>query len=135
MNDSGFAEGETRFVHSLSFIVHKQKHMSEVTLNDSNFDSEVVEFSKTMPVLVDFWASWCPPCRIMGPVVEELAKEFAGKIKVGKYNVEEGTATAEKMNVQGIPAFFIFKGGVVVDSWTGALAKEEVVKKIEAVLK
>jgi thioredoxin 1 len=108
--------------------------MSEVTLTDVNFDQEVVEFSKTMPVVTDFWASWCPPCRIMGPVLEELAKEYDGKIKVGKYNVEEGTAVAEKMGVQSIPAFFIYKNGVVVDSWVGALPKEEVVKKIEKAL-
>ena len=109
--------------------------MSEVTLTDANFDSEVIEGSKVMPVVTNFWASWCPPCRLMGPVLEELAKEYDGKIKVGKYNVEEGTAVAEKLGVQSIPAFFIYKNGVVVDSWVGAMSKEEVVKKIEAVLK
>jgi thioredoxin 1 len=109
--------------------------MSEVTLNDSNFEKEVVEASKKMPVLVDFWAPWCPPCRTMGPIVEELAKEYEGKILVGKYNVEEGTVVAEKMSVQSIPAFFIFKNGVVVASWVGAMSKEEVAKKIEQVLK
>jgi thioredoxin 1 len=108
--------------------------MSEVILNDSNFEKEVIEASKTMPVLTDFWASWCPPCRIMGPIIEELAKEYEGKAKVGKYNVEEGTSVAEKMGVMSIPAFFIFKNGVKVDEWVGAMPKEEVVKKIEKAL-
>jgi thioredoxin len=108
--------------------------MSEVTLTDANFEQEVIEVSKTMPVLTDFWASWCPPCRLMGPIIEELAKEYDGKIKVGKYNVEEGTTVAEKMGVQSIPAFFIFKNGAVVESWTGASSKEDVAKKIEKAL-
>jgi len=109
--------------------------MSEITLTDANFNSEVIEASKTMPVLTDFWASWCPPCRLMGPILEELAKEYDRKIKVGKYNVEEGTVAAEKLGVQSIPAFFLYKNGVVVDNWVGAMAKEEVAKKIEAALK
>jgi len=108
--------------------------MSEITLNDVNFQKEVIEASNALPVLTDFWASWCPPCRIMGPVVEELAKEYAGKVIVGKYNVEEGTAIAEKMGVQSIPAFFIIKNGVVADHWVGAMSKEEVAKKLDAAL-
>jgi thioredoxin 1 len=108
--------------------------MSEVILNDANFNAEVIDGSKTMPVVTDFWASWCPPCRLMGPIMEELAKEYDGKIKVGKYNVEEGTVIAEKMGVMSIPAFFIYKNGAKVDEWTGAMSKEEVVKKIEKAL-
>ncbi len=105
--------------------------MSEVILNDGNFNAEAVEGSKQLPVLTDFWASWCPPCRIMGPILEELAKEYEGKIKVGKYNVEEGTAVAQELGVMSIPAFFIYKNGQIVDQWVGALDKSEVAKKIE----
>lgn len=108
--------------------------MSEIILNDANFNSEVVEGSKTMPVLTDFWASWCPPCRMMGPIIEELAKEYDGKIKVGKYNVEEANAVAGELGVMSIPAFFIYKNGVKVDEWTGFMEKSEVVKKIEKAL-
>jgi len=107
----------------------------ETAVNDSNYEKEVVEASKTMPVLVDFWASWCPPCRMMGPIIEELAKKYDGKISVGKYNVEEGSSVAEKMNVMSIPAFFIYKNGAVSDQWVGALSEEEVTKKIENALK
>lgn len=108
--------------------------MSEVVLNDGNFEQEVIAASKQMPVLTDFWASWCPPCRIMGPVVEELAKEYDGKAKVGKYNVEEGTVIAQKLGVMSIPAFYIFKNGVVIDQWVGALSKEEVARKLDAAI-
>jgi thioredoxin 1 len=108
--------------------------MSEIILNDNNFNAEVIEGSKKMPVLVDFWAEWCPPCRLMGPVVEELAKEYAGKALVGKYNVEEGNAVAATLGVMSIPAFFIFKNGVKVDEWAGAMSKEEVAKRIEKAL-
>lgn len=108
--------------------------MSELTLNDSNFDKEVVEASKTKPVLVDFWASWCPPCRMMAPIIEEIAKEYDGKAVVGKYSVEESTGVAEKLGVQSIPAFFIYKNGAVFDQWVGAMDKSEVAQKIEKAL-
>jgi thioredoxin 1 len=108
--------------------------MSEIVLTDSNFEKEVVEGSKAMPVLVDFWASWCPPCRIMGPLIDELARDYQDRIKVGKYSVEEGAVIAEKMGVQSIPAFFLYKDGKVVDQWTGAMPKDDVAKKIEKAL-
>src|SRR5512138_1107569 len=108
--------------------------MSELTLNDSNFETEAVEASKTKPVLVDFWASWCPPCRMMAPIIEELAKEYEGKAFVGKYNVEESAGVAEKMGVQSIPAFFILKDGKVADQWVGAMEKSEVAKKLDKAL-
>jgi thioredoxin 1 len=109
--------------------------MSELTINDSNFENDVIEASKSKPVLVDFWASWCPPCRVMAPIIEELAKDYDGKAFVGKYNVEESAGVAEKLGVQSIPAFFIFKDGKIVDQWAGAMDKSVVAQKIENALK
>ena len=104
--------------------------MAEIILNDQNFEGEVLKSS--VPVLVDFWASWCGPCKMMGPIVEEVAKEMEGKaVKVAKLNVDEATATAEKYNVMTIPTFKIFKGGEVVDEFVGVQTKEEILKRLE----
>ena len=104
--------------------------MAEIILNDQNFEGEVLKSS--VPVLGEFWASWCGPCKMMGPVVEEVAKEMEGKaVKVAKLNVDEATATAEKYNVMTIPTFKIFKGGEVVDEFVGVQTKEEILKRLE----
>ncbi|MFZ5364055.1 MAG: thioredoxin [Patescibacteria group bacterium] len=104
--------------------------MPEVILNDQNFENEVLK--SDVPVLVDFWASWCGPCKMMGPIVDEVAKELEGKaVKVAKLNVDEASATAEKYNVMSIPTFKIFKGGGVVDEFVGVQAKEEIIKRLE----
>lgn len=104
--------------------------MAEVILNDQNFESEVLKSS--VPVLVDFWAPWCGPCKMMGPIIEEIAKEMEGKpVKVAKLNVDEAAATAEKYNVMSIPTFKIFKNGEIVDDFIGAQSKEEIVKRLE----
>lgn len=107
--------------------------MAEVILNDQNFEAEVLK--SKVPVLVDFWAPWCGPCKMMGPIVEEVAKDFEGKsVKVAKLNVDEGTATAEKYNVMSIPTFKIFKDGQVVDEFVGVQSKEEIVKRLEKII-
>lgn len=106
--------------------------MADLVITDSNFQQEVVQ-SKT-PVLVDFWAPWCGPCRIVGPVVEELAKEFEGRMKVGKLNVDENQQTAGEFGVMSIPTLLFFKEGKPVDSVVGAQSKDTIKQKMEKLL-
>lgn len=106
--------------------------MPEVTLTDQNFKREVLE--SNLPVLVDFWASWCGPCQMIAPVVEEIAKEFEGKFKVGKLNIDENRETAGNYNIMSIPALLIFKDGKVVDEIIGSLPKSEIVNHIKKII-
>ncbi len=92
--------------------------MSDVVLNDQNFDSEVLQSDQ--PVLVDFWAPWCGPCRMIAPMIEKLAGEFAGKIKIGKLNVDENPAISERYGIMSIPTLKIFKAGQIVEDMIGA---------------
>ena len=101
----------------------------EIKFTDQNFEEEV-EKSK-LPVLVDFWAVWCGPCQMMGPIIEELAKKFEGRMKIGKINVDENPETAKKYEVLGIPSLKFFKNGKVIDEITGLQPKEVIVEKIE----
>ncbi|MCK4648750.1 thioredoxin [bacterium] len=101
----------------------------EVTLTEENFKKEVLE--SDLPVLVDFWASWCGPCQIVGPIVEEIAKEYEGRLKVGKLNVDEGRNIASQYRIMSIPTLMIFKGGEVVDQIIGALPKPALEEKIK----
>jgi len=89
---------------------------------DKNFDQEVIKSDK--PVLVDFWAPWCGPCQMMSPIIDELASEMEGKVKVGKINVDENPDSSSKFEVMSIPAIKIFKGGKVVKELVGAQSKE-----------
>ena len=89
---------------------------------DQNFDAEVLKSDK--PTLVDFWAPWCGPCQVMGPIVEELAKEIGDKAKVGKMNVDENPETSSKFAIMSIPSLKIFKGGKVVKEFTGTQSKD-----------
>src|SRR5208282_463300 len=104
---------------------------SEHTLNftDGAFEQDVLK--SDVPVLVDFWAPWCGPCKAMGPTVDALAAEYAGKIKIGKMNTDDNPATPMKYQVRGIPTLLLFKGGKVVDQRVGAMPKPEVQKMIE----
>jgi thioredoxin 1 len=100
-----------------------------LTFTDNGFDKEVL--GSEVPVLVDFWAEWCGPCRMMSPTVDAIASEYAGKVKVGKLNVDENGATAFRYNVRGIPTLLLFKGGKVVEQRVGAMGKNDVQKMID----
>jgi thioredoxin 1 len=101
----------------------------EQVFTDQNFDQEVLKSEGV--VLVDFWAPWCGPCLAMGPIIEELAKELDGKVKVGKINVDENSKTAQDFAIMSIPALKIFKGGVVVQEFVGMQAKEVLKEALE----
>lgn len=105
--------------------------MSNITLTDSNFKAEVLQSS--IPVLVDFWAPWCGPCKMVGPIVEELATELTGKVKVGKLNVDDHQI-AGTYNVMSIPTLMVFKNGQVVKTMVGAQSKENIRKGIDEVI-
>ncbi len=101
-------------------------------VNDKNFPDEVLK--APLPVLVDFWATWCGPCRSISPIVEALAKEFAGRVKVTKLNVDENPATPGQYGVRGIPTLILFKEGKVLDQIVGAVPKTRLVAMIEKAL-
>ncbi|HCD69399.1 MAG TPA: thioredoxin [Ruminococcaceae bacterium] len=98
--------------------------MAEITLNKDNFTSEVLESDK--PVLVDFWAEWCGPCRMLAPVVEEIAEEFDGSVKVGKVNIDEEPELANKYRVEFIPTLIVFRNGKPESTSTGYVPKEKI---------
>lgn len=106
--------------------------MKPIEITDQNFDVEVMQSDK--PVLIDFWAAWCAPCRMIAPIVEELAQEYDGKAKVGKLDVDSNQQTAIKYGVRSIPTVLIIKNGEVVDTIIGALPKTAFVEKLQAVV-
>ena len=106
--------------------------MADVVFTDQSFQQEVLE--SKIPVIVDFWAPWCGPCRIVDPIIEDLAKDYEGKVKVGKLNVDENTQTAGQYSVMSIPSVLFFKNGQPVKTMIGAQGKENYKKGIEEIL-
>jgi thioredoxin 1 len=103
-----------------------------LNIDESNFQTEVLESS--VPVLIDFWAPWCGPCRMLGPVIDEIATAKAGQAKVGKINVDDSQALAARYRINSIPALLFFKNGQVVDQTVGAAPKSTLLSKLEALL-
>ena len=102
--------------------------MIPIELTDANFDLEVLKSDK--PVLIDFWAVWCGPCKMIAPVVEEIAKEYDGKLKVGKLDVDNNPEVSMKFGIRSIPTLMVFKGGKVVEQIIGAVPKRNLVEKV-----
>lgn len=105
--------------------------MADLVLTDQNFESEVLK--SDIPVMVDFWAEWCQPCKIVSPIVDELAKEYAGKVKIGKMDVD-AHQSSQNYNIMSIPTLLIFKNGQPVKSVVGARPKEDFKRALDEVL-
>jgi len=116
----------------VSFTTTDQYASSPVQVTDATFSREVLQ--SPIPVLVDFWAPWCGPCRMIAPVLEELSQEYAGRIKIAKLNTDENQTTAAQYRIQGIPTMLLVKNGQVVDSVVGAIPKQALTNKIQQML-
>ena len=103
-----------------------------VEITDANFEEQVLKSDK--PVIIDFWAEWCGPCRMVGPIVQEIGDDYADKAVVGKVNVDENPGVTSKFGIRNIPTILFFKGGEVVDKQVGAVPKQVLAGKLEAIL-
>ncbi|HKB87952.1 MAG TPA: thioredoxin [Ignavibacteriaceae bacterium] len=106
--------------------------MKTITITDDNFNEEVVKSDK--PVLIDFWATWCGPCKMIAPIVEELVDEYEGKAKIGKLDVDNNQQTAIKFGVRSIPTILIFKDGKLKDTIIGAVPKGQIVQRLNSAI-
>lgn len=106
--------------------------MALVTITDDNFEEEVIKSDK--PVLIDFWATWCGPCRMIAPIVEEMAKEYDGKVKIGKLDVDSNQQSSIKYGVRSIPTLLLFNNGEIKETIIGAVPKAQIVQKLEALI-
>jgi len=104
----------------------------EIKLDEKNFESEVLK--SDIPVLVDFWAEWCGPCHAIAPVLSELAKEYEGRMKLGKLNVDENTQTAQAYQISSIPNMKLFKNGKIVDEFVGVMPKDQIADRLDKAL-
>lgn len=106
--------------------------MADITITDANFESEVIK--SNTPVLVDFWAVWCGPCQVQGPIIEDVAQAMVGKAKVGKINVDENPQVPQKFGIMSIPTLMIFKGGTVVKQFVGVQSKETLLSELNKLI-
>ncbi|MEM3408138.1 MAG: thioredoxin [Candidatus Micrarchaeia archaeon] len=117
-------------------IINQNKREENVfEVNELNFNEKVIEKSKSIPILVDFWAPWCGPCRILGPILEKIAAEYNGKLMLAKINVDENEILANEYNISSIPTVKLFKNGIIVDEFVGALPEHMVRIWIDKTLK
>jgi len=114
---------------TLTFTDKTSEKHDTLTFTDASFDKDVL--NSEVPVLVDFWAEWCGPCRMMGPTVDQVASEYAGKVKVGKLDVDANQQTSMRYGIRGIPTVLLFKGGKVVEQKVGAIGKPEFQKMLD----
>jgi thioredoxin 1 len=126
---------EARFLYTLKSVVSARRIMAGVgvlEVSDATFDKEVLQSEQ--PVLVDFWAVWCGPCKMIGPIVDGVAVTYAGKLKVAKVNVDQNGATPSRYGIRGIPALLFFKGGKVADQIVGYVPQEVIEEKVQRLL-